>query len=104
MRDSQRCFRNSDAKSPEYEECEHDGPKSLQHMSATLQRMISRFTMADDLNAKLKDHKSKEQFQKIIKDQSEATMKNQRQKNSRGQKVTPPTTALHQMFYIGDLP
>ena len=31
MRDSHLCFRNSDtnsdAKSPEYEECEHDGPK-----------------------------------------------------------------------------
>ena len=26
MRDSQLCFRNSDAKSPAYEECEHDGP------------------------------------------------------------------------------
>ena len=27
MRDSQLCFRNSDAKSLEYEECEHDVPK-----------------------------------------------------------------------------
>ena len=41
MRDSQLCFRNSDAKSPEYEECEHDGPKSLQHMSGD--------TMKDDI-------------------------------------------------------
>ena len=65
-RDSQSCFRNtdatlmqlwrnSDAKSLEYEECEHDGPKSqLQHMSATQWRMISRFTVADDLKSSSK--------------------------------------------------
>ena len=36
MRDSQLCFRNSDAKSPEYEECEHDGPKvTATHVSDT---------------------------------------------------------------------
>ena len=47
----------------------------LPHMSATLQRMISRLTVADDLKSSSKDHKSKNNFKRSSKYQSEATMK-----------------------------
>ena len=43
--------------------------KSLQHMSATLQRMIYRFTVADDLKASSKITSQKEQSKKIVKEQ-----------------------------------
>ena len=61
-------WRNSDAKSPEYEECEHDGPKSLLlHMLATQWRMISRFTVADDLKASSKITSQRNNFRRSSK-------------------------------------
>ena len=50
----------------------------LPHMSATQRRMRSRFTVADDLKSSSKYHKSKNNFRRSSKYQSEATMKNQR--------------------------
>ena len=70
---------NSDANSPVHEECEHDGPK------VTTSTHVGN-TMKDDIEiygvwwsqVKLKDHKSKNNFRRSSKYQSEATMKNQR--------------------------
>ena len=70
---------NSDANSQVHEECEHDGPK------VTTSTHVGD-TMKDDIEiyggwwsqVKLKDHKSKNNFRRSSKYQSEATMKNQR--------------------------
>ena len=41
--------------------------RKLSHMSATLQKMMSRLTVADDLKASSERSQVKEQFQEIIK-------------------------------------
>ena len=67
MRDSKLCFRNSDAKSPEYEECEHDGPKvTSTHVGDTTKDDLEIYG-GDDLKTSSKITSQRNNFKRSSK-------------------------------------
>ena len=86
MRDSQLCFRNSDAKSPEYEECEHDGPKvTSTHVGDTTQDDHGDLRWLMISNKAQRSHTSKEPqiTRSLLEVRSEPKVKNQKLRATR---------------------